>query len=244
MRKCLLLLTALFLASCGLDDYPFINPVPQSNITQQLNNRATVYIPNSNSETFTHFAVFYRIYVSNTLVASTVRDTYSTINPALASDANVIRPYIDSDTLVDTNMDSFFQGRGYRYLSLQSASSDTVLSSSVLGKNIVFDFSSSRNPTMIIDSDVYTLIRSNGNGLFSPRPTDRLFVNTEDLWKSEYINSTTNADVVDLSGIADSDRRYTYAAMYIVAVGINTATYSNIYSTPSLIHVFQLPDQW
>jgi hypothetical protein len=91
-------------------------------------------------------------------------------------------------------------------------------------------------------SSEYTLWRSDGGGLFSPRP-DRLFRNREELYRSENINNPTiNADVQGKSGVTDGSRLYTYAAMFIVAVGVNTASYSNIYSTPALIHVFQLPD--
>ena len=240
----LLFLLSIFLASCGIDDVPFIEPVPQANVTQQMNNRATVRIPTSNTESFSHFVIFYRIYVSNISVASTTRDTYSAINPVLASDYNYIHPYIDSDTLVGDNMDSIFQNRGHRYLGLQDASMDSVLSSSVFGRSLVFDFPSSRSPRMTVDSEVYILMRSNGGGVFNPRPADRLFVNTEELWRSENITSSINADVENLNDIGAGDQRYTYAAMYIMAAGINPGTYSFIYSTPSLIHIFQLPDQW
>jgi len=226
---------------CGLEDYPYINPIPQSNITQEMNNRAVVRIPNIYSGTpFTHFAVFYRIYVSDTPQASTTVTTYQIINPTLASDYNSFSSYIDSTTQVNVNMDSLFSGRGYKYLSLMNNNINTVLSASALGSTVQFDFSSSKAPTMILGSTSYTLWRAEGSG-YTPQP-DRYFINREELWKSENISSTINADVVNKTGISDSARHYTYAAMFIAAVGIDTATYSNIYSTPSLIHVFQLPD--
>jgi hypothetical protein len=235
-------IASLFLCTCGLEDYPLISPVPQSNITQVMNNHATVRLPNNYAGTpFTNFAVFYRIYVSNVLQATTTSSSYSAINSALASDYNSFSTYIDSTTLVNTDMDALFQGRGYKYLNLQGNNISAVLSSSVLGTNLDFDFASSKAPTMTVGSTVYTLWRSDGNGLFTPRP-DRLFMNKEELWRTENINDKTNADVVNKSDIQAGDKRYTYAAMFITAVGINTASYSNIYSTPSLIHVFQLPD--
>jgi hypothetical protein len=107
---------------------------------------------------------------------------------------------------------------------------------------LVFDFSSNNYPTMAIGSAAgHTLFRSNGNGSFNPRPTERYFINTEELWRSENINSNTNADVVNKSGTGNSDPRFAYAAMFIAAVGVDVNTYSYIYSTPALIHVFQLP---
>jgi len=229
---------ALFFRGCGIEDYPYIEPIPSSNITQVLNNRAVIRIPNSYSDTpFTHFAVFYRIYVSDIPQASTTPNSYQAINPTLASDYSSFSSYIDSTTQVNVNMDSLFSGRGYKYLNLMDYNINNVLSSSVLGNSVSFDFSSSKAPTMVIGTNTYTLWRS----VLDPLP-DRYFINKEELWKSENINPTINADVVNKSGIADGARHYTYAAMFIAAVGYNTATDSNIYSTPSLIHVFQLPD--
>ena len=244
MKRFFLFLPAMiFLYSCGIEDYPIIYPIPQSNITQEMNNRASVRVPNNYAGTpFTHFAVFYRIYVSDIPQASITENSYSAINPVLSSDYSTFRGYIDSTTQVNVNMDSLFQGRGYKYLYLQDQNISNILSSAVLGATLVFDFSSSKAPSMSTGGVTYTLWRSDGNGLFNPQP-NRLFVNHEDLWKAENINDKTNADVVNKTGIAEG-RRYTYAAMFIAAVGIDTASYSNIYSTPSLIHVFQLPDRW
>ena len=251
----LLSIITFFYISCGLEDYPFIYPIPQSNITQEMNDRAIIRVPTNNSgSSFTHFVIFYRIYVSDDFQPSTtLSTTFSVINPTLNSDFNSIRPYIDSDTLVNSNMDSLFQGRNFKYLLFQNAEIEAVLSDntspSVLGSVLEFDFSSSKQPTMVkkdsggnIIGGPYVLWRSNGNGTYSPRP-DRYFVNSEDLWKAENINPNTNADVVNKSSFSKEDR-YTYAAMYIVAVGIDINSYSEIYSTPSLIHVFLLPLTW
>ena len=237
-------LALLFFGSCGLEDYPYIYPVPQSSITQEMNYRATVRIPSNNSSTtFTHFVIFYRIYVSDVLDASTTRDSYTAINPLLASDYNAILPYIDSDTLVNTNMDTLFSNRNYKYLYLENYNIDSELDSSVLGSTLIFDFSSSKVPTVTIGGTEFVLWRSNGNGAYTPHP-HRYFINSSDLYRSDYINENTNADVVNKSGITAADPHYTYAAMFIAAVGIDVGSYSYIYSTPSLIHVFLLPDQW
>ena len=238
----LVLLSSSFLLTCGIEDYPVINAIPQSNIIQVMNNRATVRIPNNYSDSpFSHFAVFYRIYVSNVPQASTTENTYSVINSVLASDYNSFRGYIDSTTHVNVNMDSLFQGRGYKYLALQDRNIFSVLGTSVLGTIVEFDFSSSRAPTMTANYTTYTLWRSDGSGIFSPQP-NRLFINRPELSRAENINNMINADVVNKSGITAEERHYTYAALFIAAVGINSSTYSEIYSTPSLIHVFQLPD--
>jgi len=245
----ILFLSLLVFISCGLEDYPYIDNIPQSNITQEMNYRAIVRIPSTNTSAFSRFIIFYRIYVSNRSEQSPTPGIFSTMNSVLAQDYNSIAPYIDSDTLVNTNMDTLFSGRQYKYLFLENHNIDDVLSDessypSIRGATLIFDFSSSKNPTMTIGSSVYTLMRSNGNGAFNPLPPDRYFVNREDLWKSENINANTNADVVNMSGITESDLHFTYVAMFIAAAGINPNTWSYIYSTPSLIHVFELPPQW
>jgi len=238
---------SLLLWSCGIEDIPFIDPIPQGNITQAMNNRAFVRIPaDSPGATFTNFAVFYRIYVSDTLQASTTSTSvYSAINSTLASDYNSFSGYIDSTTQVNVDMERVFQNRRYRYLVLEDTNPinkiNTVLSESSFGQSLVFDFSSSKRPTMTLENNTYTLWRSDGGGLFSPRP-DRYFLNSNELSSPDNINDQINADVVNKTGIPDGGMRYTYVAMFIVAVGFNPSTYSNIYSTPSLIHVFLLPD--
>ena len=237
-------LVALLLLSCGLEDFPLIYPIPQSNIAQQMNNRSIVTIPDDNSgTTFSHFAIFYRIYISNSDQASTTSSVYPAISSVLDADHRAILPHIDSTTLLNQNMDAFFTNRGFQYLELQDHRIDDVLSSSILGARLEFDFPSRRAPTMTVGSTVYTLWRSDGRGAYNPQP-DRLFINDVDLWSSENLNEATNRDVADMPGIGSGDRRYIYVAMYIVGVGINVTTYSFIYSTPSLIHVFMLPDSW
>ena len=238
--------------SCGLDDYPVVYPIPQSNITQTLNQSAVVRIPTDNdpnTTVFSHFVIFYRIYVSKQLVSSSTFDspTLTAINPVLNSDYNAFFPYIGSTTQVNTNMDSLFGGRKYKTLFLDGPDIDSVLSAAVLGTTLQFNFPDSASggqlPTMTIGSNVYTLWRSNRNGpsFTSPRP-DRNFVNNADLYNSQFIDPAFNADVENLSGITDQDTHYTYAAMYIAAAGIDPTTYSFIYSTPALINIFRLPE--
>jgi len=244
-RIALVFFLLFFICACGIEDIPFVDPIPQGNITRALNNRAIVRIPgDSPGATFTNFAVFYRIYVSDTLqLSTTTTNIYSAINSTLASDYNSFSTYIDSTTQVNVDMDRIFQNRNYKYLVLEDPTTNigSVLSESCLGQSLEFDFSSSKKPTITVGGNTYVLWRSDGNGLFSPRP-DRYFVNREELWNPDNINSQINADVVNKANLSGSGMRYTYAAMFIVAVGVNPSSYSNIYSTPSLIHVFLLPD--
>jgi len=233
-------LSSLFLWTCGIEDIPYIDPIPQGNITQQLNNRATVRVPSDYDENFSYFAVFYRIYVSDILQASTsATSIFSSINSTLSSDYNSFSSYIDSTTQVNVDMDRVFQNRNYKYLCFENDNISNILSRSALGKSLVFDFTSSKKPTMTVGNNTYVLWRSDGSGLFNPRP-DRYFINSIDLSSPDNINTQINADVVNKANIPEEGMRYTYAAMYIVAVG--STGISDFYSTPSLIHVFLLPE--
>ena len=240
----------IILVSCGIEEYPYIDPVPQGNITTELNDRATVRIPGGYDDApFSHFMIFYRIYVSDRDEGSPSTANFYTINSVLADDYNAISRYIGSETEVNVNMDSLFGGRKYRHLVLSGSDINSFLSYGASGKDLIFDFSfgSLKAPTMTLadrgteNGATVTLLRSNDNGAFNPLPADRYFINREDLWKSENINDNINADVVNKSNFLDP-LRTTYVAMFIVAVGV--FGYTTVYSTPAFIHVFQLPDQW
>ena len=238
------LFSAFFLTSCGIEDVPFIPPVPNGNITQEFNNRATIPLPNIFYGTpFTHFAIYYRIYVSDAVFSSTDRGVLTAINPQLATNFTFFDRYVDSEDHVNPQMHTTFEQRGYFPLQLAEDHISRVLSASALGSSIVIEFPSGRNPFMRIGTEEFTLLRNNGAGIFHPEPSDRLFfVNFDELWRPSNLVSGINRDVANLSGIADGTRRYTYVSMYIVAVGVNVATWTNIFSTPSFVHVFLLPD--
>jgi len=243
----LLPLAALLLGACGLlEAEPFIEPVREADINRILNNRATINLRHySRSPAFTHFVIFYRIYVSNVDIPTTTTATFPTISSALAADFNAIAPFIDSDTMFGTNMHHLFSGRNFRYLTVRpspsSASVNDVLLPEIGTGNIVeFDFTHSQGiPVIRVDTAEHYLWRATGHAgiSFSPQP-DRYFRNSDGLRARGNINLQFNADVADTpAAVAE----ITYVAMFIVAVGMDPNTFANIYSTPSLIHVFQLP---
>ena len=253
MNKLLILFLPVFLlffGTCGVEDYYHIYPVPQSSIFPELNSRAVVRIDNRNAgnSAFQNYIIFYCIYVgdANADIPSTISSTtFNTINPILAQNHNTISPYIDSETLVGVNLDNLFRGGGrrFRYLELEGANIDSVLSAGIFNSNLIFSFASNEFPTMTAGGNTYRLMRSTGNSSFTPQP-DRFFVNTEALSREEFINDLFNADVVNRAGLGPWPQRITYAAMYIAAMGYDLNTHATIYSTPSLIHVFRLPDSW
>ena len=252
----------LFFGACGLlVGEPFIEPVHEADITRHLNDRATVDLrAYYEADAFSHFAIFYRIYISDLYIPSTTTDTFTTINHTLHQNFVTVSRYIDSDTLFGINMHNVFSGIHFRYMALENADINATLSGAI-GNILNFDFSQSREvPVVIIgpeniednygnlipNPNYFVLLRANSHtapvGPFTPQPEHRRFINSEELRDPEFINLNFNADVTDKTGIIAEDRRYTYAALFIVAVGMDPATFGNVYSTPSLIHVFRLPN--
>ncbi|MDR2110515.1 MAG: hypothetical protein LBP32_04335 [Spirochaetaceae bacterium] len=226
--------------SCGIEDYLFLYPVPMGNITLDSNTRVTIKLPVIGEYYFTNFAVYYRIYISDISLTSISEAQYSDINPTLYSDYAVFKQYTDNDDQVPTSIGSLFTNRNYYALELRDAAIEDALSSSAEGKTIVLDFAPGSIPMLRIgDTAAYTLCRSNGNGQFSPVPSDRYFVNTSDLNSTANAVPTINGDVANKSNI--SGNRYAYVSMYIVVTGIDN-NYSPIYSIPTFIGVLRLPD--
>jgi hypothetical protein len=89
-------------------------------------------------------------------------------------------------------------------------------------------------------NDRMTLKRSDGGGTFNPLPSHRNFLNSAELNSSSNITSTINADVAAPSGSGIT--LHAYVAIYIATAGINGQTYTPIFSTPSFVGIFKLPD--
>jgi hypothetical protein len=232
-----------FLVGCGIEDYPYLYPVPQGSIVRELNSRAIIYIPDSNNGnvSFYNYVLYYRIYVSNIIENSPSEGNFSNINPTLAQDYSAIAAYINSTTMGNTSMGPLFQNRNYNLLELSNDSIDNLLQSGP--RTVILEFPQNpANPAQpwpyltVNGAGPYYLYRSTGNGRFNPVP-DRYFMNSSELTNSANINSNRNADVVDKAGTP----RHAYAAFFIVAVGLDTTTFSSIYSTPAFVGVLQLP---
>jgi hypothetical protein len=235
----------MLFSSCGIEDYLYLYPVPESNITIQLNSKATIQLPpsgNYDSVSNFHFTLFYRIYISGTSLDSVAVSDYSVLNPTLASDYSVLLPYTDTSSTSTVNVSAVgtvFRNRNYYTLELESANIDSVLASGAGDMTLTLDFLQNPGwiPVMEIGGVSYKLFRSDGGGNFKPEP-DRYFCVSEDLTDSAKASSLANADVVSASGTPVE--KHAYAAFYIVASGMNS-NFSPVYSAPAFVGILRLP---
>jgi hypothetical protein len=234
--------------TCGIEDYIYLSPVQDGNINVRLTEQVTLRLPSTVSNEslyFTHFTIFYRIYISGIWESSAITTPQQmlSINQTLYNNYNSIYPSTTNTSgTVNTSVGSLFSTRGYHELELEDANIASVLDDGAQGKMLVINFPAQLNvrPSLTLgDTNTYTLYRSNGDGAFNPRP-DRYFVNRDELNASAHANTKENADVVDQSGI--SGKRYAYISMYIAKVGREPNNLSNIYSSPAFVGILKLPD--
>ena len=235
--------------NCGIDEYAFIFPVLRDDI-YTTGNTTTVPIPYNDPSIFTNLIILYRIYLSKEDLNPTP-DNFRYINSALASHYNSINLYNDSSDRVFSSyyFDSLFTNNGYRYMDFENTATnqimqaDDVLSASVINETLVFNFPTNMNasgpfPTMSVSSGgTYNLVRAGDLG--KENPDYYFYYNANRLDPA----NGNNPDVHSNSEIPspDSSNSFAFVAMFIIAMGRNSAEYTPVYSNPTLIHVMRLP---
>jgi hypothetical protein len=248
VRTIRVLVPALLLCSCGIESYYYLPPVPSGNITTSMNEQAVIRLPNFNIAYFSSFTMYYRIYTSysNDVGFSLSRENLQRINSTLYSDYSYIEPYTSSTNSASANA-SIMTNRGYQPLFFESASGGDI-SSDILtdpGSELRIAFPqpspSYPYPYLNYSGRTWYLKRSNGGGSFSPVPADRYFLNTSALNDHNNLTATINADVVNVSG-SSSGTRHAYVAVYIITSGLNEQAYTPIFSIPTFVGIFLLPN--
>jgi hypothetical protein len=230
----------IFFSACGIEEYVYLFPVPEASVEQLPTiSGARVRLPENSSDYFNNFTIFYRIYISAMPSQSLPSNQYAGLNAELASDYSAFLPYTNTaNTSVNaTVVGTLFRNRKYWELEIEGGNIDAMLDSEQL-ITINFNYIIGRPPTLDIGISSFVLRRSNGGGAFNPAP-DRRFLNTSGLTARENATTLINADVAPASG--SSSTLYAYVAMYIVATGIDN-NFSPIYSIPTFLGVFRLPD--
>jgi hypothetical protein len=223
-----------FFVSCGIDDEPYLEPVDASSVvvTSNTGARVTIAVESGEGDYSPTFLLYYKIYISGASESGTITSAdMSRINSTLISDYNGIFSYT---TLNTTNRPVFtptvFSNRNFYAMFI--GSSETFSGPG----NVTINFENQNsNPSLTLNlGTAQTLSRSSSGGSFTPLPKDNLsFRNFTEL------RDTVNRDVAQGSG-----GDYSYCAVYIIKRGVNPNTLSAIYSAPTFIAVFRLPDSY
>jgi hypothetical protein len=235
-----ILFTGVFL-SCGIEEHYYLEPVPQIRITRVLNTAATINLLPLTQSYATHYSIYYRIYISDLLTDGEIQnssDGLGRINQSLLSDYNIIYPYTDtSNTALNTDIGNLFRARSYYELELKGFDIKSKLPKSGGTVDIKF-LANSGEPTLTRNGDgIFILSRSNDNGTFALLPDTDFFYSNE-LVSNTTTDKTKNADVAP-----NSANGHAYVSMYIVSVGTDLVNFTPIYSMPTHISIFKLPNK-
>jgi hypothetical protein len=232
------------LLSCGIDDYYYLPQLSEGRITSQFNTKAEINIPSNffsqNQAAYASgFAIFYKIYISN-LDINAVNDINNYRDSNIYMDYSSLYQFTDPSNTTSITSLTTFSSRGFYELELEGIDiRSTVLSTG--GGSFIIQFPTvfGDKPFITYSGNNYSLLRSNDRGVFNPKP-DKYFRNSDDL--RDYANaiSTINADVSGLPSSVNAQTK-AYASMYIVAVGQNPRNFTRLYSKPTHINIFLLP---
>jgi hypothetical protein len=243
-RKPVIIITIIVnisvLLSCGIDEYYYLPQVPEISIQTNLNTSATVNFPKIPDDYYyaSCYTIFYRIYASNYFTQSSSSNEFNLISPNLSSDYNYLLPItnpVNTSATISTNT---FKNRNFFELEFDGTNNITMLPKT--GGTLFINFPTNVGgiPTASIVNGVnINLLRS--SKLISPEPIELYFQNTPELLDPANAINNKNADVAGRSG----EMSYTYVAMYIAAVGTNPSNVTTIYSKPTFISVFRLPNK-
>jgi hypothetical protein len=272
-----LIFVSLFcLLSCGLEEFSYIDYVPGG--TYENVYRATVRLPSSSADGygnfFTHFIIYYRIYIAGITPFPDIVNTsqmrndinkyniLDTSNSALNSDWNNMYSLTDitSTSVPTANLENTFDSRRYYKLELQtitggSANIDSVLSSGSLGRTLTINFpsqpGSASKPTLRLDNGTeYVLLRAtSGQSItFKPKPDNRYFQNHEDLFESAnaYSSSNPNQEINadTMSRTATTENPSRYTYVSLYIAAAGASNLIAVYSQPTFLGIFRLPDSF
>jgi len=176
---------SLYCLSCGLEDTPFLEYIPDGTITDNIS--ATIRLPSGSAEGyssyFARFEIYYRIYISGHPESGEINTSAlrSQINSSLNSDFQGLYSLTDktNTSANPSNLETTFNNRKYFKLTLEEAIIDNVLNGNSLGGILDIQFSpnSGFRPVLMLNGVPYTLRRAvSGPSLeFRPRPEDRYF---------------------------------------------------------------------
>ena len=241
--KLVIMLTGILstLISCGIEEYYYLPQVSENNIIRSFNTHAEINFPPIPSEYYyaANYKIFYKIYISDfNTEADITPDLMPGINPTLASDYRMFEPITDPTNTTSITSINTFRNNKYYELQLEGEDINNILSKAGGSLSISFSPVTGFIPTVSFGGQTYNLLRS--SSLISPEPRNNLyFQNTQELRNYSFAaDINKNADVAGRAGTS----QLAYVSMYIVASGTNPVNFTGIYSKPTHISVFKLPD--
>jgi len=155
------------------------------------------------------------------------------ISTDLERDFNFIYPNTDStDNSMGTPAGTLFTNLNYYELELYQSDINNVLSTN--GGIIRISFPD-RNDFPVLSLNGASDIRLyRSSYILFEDPDERFFRNSQEINVSKY------NDLLPRTGLS---RTFAYVSMYIVASGINPTGFTPIYSKPTHINIFKLPDK-
>jgi len=234
---------SVLLTTCGLEEAYYLPQVPEVYIETQLNTSAAITLPPINGYYYAQsYKIFYRIYISDFNATTNDISDYYNMNQTLNSDYYNILPNTDpTSTSSGTAANILFTNRNYYELFIENNNRgeniENLLTTSGGSINILFPTERGSSPILTINNTEYRLMRSDYfSSIISTWNTDekRFFRNRPEINVSEF------ADVVPRTDLTQTQTAY--VSMYIVAAGTNPTVFTPIYSKPTHICVFKLPD--
>jgi hypothetical protein len=230
---------ACILLSCGIEETYYLPQLSDGNINRTLNTEAVITIPPISEQYYyaSYYSIFYRIYASDHNTLAGITQTYMpNISSSLAADYNALFSFIDPTNTTSIASASTFKNRNYFEIELDEVNIKSKLSTKGGTLRILFPNITGDYPVAIFnDEPEIRLIRSSQ---LIPKPDDPYFRNTQELRNNANANSNVNTDVAGRSAVS----QYSYVSMYIVATGTNPTNFTQIFSKPTHISVFRLPD--
>jgi hypothetical protein len=212
-------------ASCGIESYTYLEPV--SSVTASLNSSAIVRLPSSSDVITIDFTV-------GKIPSMTVSGQTKT----LGTDYEIYYRIYLSDKFYTTVNTKDIRSDVNPALESDWAAFEPYTDDANNRSSSVASLVTSRKYYSVETESGY-LKRSNGNGAFNPKPSDKLWFETsEELFDSANLTDNINADI---RGMSTGTPIYAYVSMYIVMRDFDTQTLSPYYSAPTFINVFLLP---
>jgi hypothetical protein len=212
-------------ASCGIEDYIYLEPV--TSVAASFNSTATVRLPSSTDVITIDFTLGKIPSMTVNGQSKTLGADYEIYYRIYLS--NRSQPTVNtSEIRRDVNPALEADWAAFEPYTVESNNRSSSVASLV----------TSRKYHSILTNSSGNLMRANGNGAFNPKPSDRLFMISDDLLDSANLTDNINYDI---QGMTTGTPLYAYVSMYIVMRAFDQNTLSPVYSAPTFINVFLLP---